>query len=164
MEKDNPSLAVGEISAFLTMEYLFYYNDRMSFWRRLPDLFRLRQNTGAHYCLLEEPIYTDILSLAEQQGRSPDELVADILVAGLAQQRATDALWQRWQSLSPREQDVSALACLGHTNRQIAARLGISDETVKTHLRNALSKYSLHGRSELRQALSFLDFSVWGRQ
>jgi DNA-binding CsgD family transcriptional regulator len=31
-------------------------------------------------------------------------------------------LYERWQKLSLREQDVTALTCLGYTNRQIAAK------------------------------------------
>ena len=41
----------------------------------------------------------------------------------------------------------------GVINRQIAARLGVSEETVKTHVRNALVKFNLHGKGELRMAL-----------
>jgi DNA-binding CsgD family transcriptional regulator len=32
-------------------------------------------------------------------------------------------LYERWQLLSPREQEVTALPCQGYTNRQMAARL-----------------------------------------
>jgi len=39
-----------------------------------------------------------------------------------------------WDTLSRREQDVTAWACLGYTNRQIAARLGLSTDTVKSYL------------------------------
>ena len=64
-------------------------------------------------------------------------------------------------SLTPREQDVAALACLGYTNRQIAARLGISPDTVKTHVRNLLHKFELHSKDELRSLLQDWDFSAW---
>ena len=82
----------------------------------------------------------------------------------LAQQSEQGELWQRWQSLSPREQDVAALACLGYTNRQIGAFLSISPETVKTHLRNALVKFNLRTRSELHMLLKDWDFSAWDPQ
>ncbi len=122
---------------------------------------KLRQRSGLRSYTLEEPLHTTLISLAEQQGRSLDELAADLLAAGLARQHTATSLWQRWLSLSPREQDVSALTCLGYTNRQIAARLGISDETVKTHLQNTMVKFDLHGKSELRMTLAGWDFSAW---
>lgn len=135
----------------------------MTLLHRMLSHLRLRQRSGLRSYTLEEPLHTTLISLAEQQGCSPDELAADLLTAGLARQHTAAHLWQRWQSLSPREQDVSALACLGYTNRQMAARLGISDETVKTHLHNALLKYNLHSRAELRMLLEEWDFSAWDR-
>ena len=49
----------------------------------------------------------------------------------------------------------------GCTNRQIAARLVLSPETVKTHLRSVLHKFGLRSKAELRQALAGWDFSGW---
>jgi DNA-binding NarL/FixJ family response regulator len=56
---------------------------------------------------------------------------------------------------------VSALTCLKFTNAEIAEYLTISPETVKTHIRNVLSKFNLHSKNELRQNLSDWDFSAW---
>ena len=67
----------------------------------------------------------------------------------------------RWQQLTPREQQVAALVCLNYTNHQIAARLSISPDTVKLHVHNLLAKFDLHRKADLRVALSDLDFSVW---
>jgi len=63
--------------------------------------------------------------------------------------------------LTPRQQQTAALACLNFTNRQIAARLGISPQTVKTHIRNLLHRFDLHSKAELRQVLADWDFSEW---
>ncbi len=51
--------------------------------------------------------------------------------------------------------------CLGYSNRQIAARLYISPETVKYHLHNILIKYKLKSRTQLQQTLKEWDFSAW---
>jgi DNA-binding CsgD family transcriptional regulator len=110
---------------------------------------------------LDASLYTALNSLAEEQQRSPEDLASSFVASGLALQSEQKELWQRWQSLSPREQDVAALACLGYTNRQIGAVLSISPETVKTHLRNALVKFNLHTRSELHMLLQRWDFSAW---
>ncbi len=56
---------------------------------------------------------------------------------------------------------MAALLCLNYTNRQVAARLGLSPETVKTHTRNLLAKFQLRTRAELRRALADWDFSAW---
>ena len=133
----------------------------MSFWHRILHPLRLRQKTNLQSSLLEESLQTSILRLAEELGRTPNELAEELMAAGLANRRATDSLQLCWRSLSPREQDVSALACLGYTNRQMAARLGISEETVKTHLHNAMVKFRLHGKADLRMVLNDWDFSAW---
>jgi DNA-binding CsgD family transcriptional regulator len=103
------------------------------------------------------------MELAEQEQRPVEEVQADMIVTALAQRRTHGELYKRWQSLSPREQEVTALACRGDTNRQMAARMGVSEETVKTHVRNTLVKFNLHGKGELRMALEEWDFSEWDK-
>jgi DNA-binding NarL/FixJ family response regulator len=51
-------------------------------------------------------------------------------------------------SLTDRELEVLQLAADGLTNRQIGRRLGISENTVKNHIRNILEKLHLHSRME----------------
>ena len=48
--------------------------------------------------------------------------------------------------LSPREEEVLELVALGHTNREIADRLVISESTVRSHLHNILDKLQLTNR------------------
>jgi signal transduction histidine kinase/DNA-binding CsgD family transcriptional regulator len=52
------------------------------------------------------------------------------------------------EPLTPREREVLAGAAAGLTNKQIAARLGISDRTVQFHLGNVLSKLGVASRTE----------------
>ncbi len=70
-------------------------------------------------------------------------------------------VYQHWESLSAREQEVTALLCLDFSTNQIANRLYLSPTTVKTHVRNILLKFSLNSREELRLALSDWDFHEW---
>lgn len=51
-------------------------------------------------------------------------------------------------NLSPREDEVLRLVAQGATNREIADSLFISENTVKTHLRNIMDKLHLANRSQ----------------
>ena len=55
--------------------------------------------------------------------------------------------------LSPREREIADLAASGHTNREIAANLYLSDRTVKYHLANAMRKLKVSSRRQLRDVL-----------
>lgn len=50
--------------------------------------------------------------------------------------------------LAPREQEVLALVASGRTNREAAAKLGISEETVKTLLERGYAKLGVRRRAE----------------
>lgn len=50
--------------------------------------------------------------------------------------------------LTPRERDVLRLVAAGHTNRQVAAELGISEATVKTHLKDIFAHLDVVSRAE----------------
>ncbi|HEY1787908.1 MAG TPA: response regulator transcription factor [Verrucomicrobiae bacterium] len=52
------------------------------------------------------------------------------------------------QGLSPRELEILALLSEGLTNKEIAVRLGISSETVRTHLGHIYEKLHVQGRTE----------------
>jgi DNA-binding NarL/FixJ family response regulator len=54
---------------------------------------------------------------------------------------------QLYASLSPREKEVLALMTQGHTNKQIAKDLTITEDTVKNHTHNIFGKLSVSTRS-----------------
>ncbi|WP_305037064.1 LuxR family transcriptional regulator [Nocardiopsis sp. Huas11] len=56
---------------------------------------------------------------------------------------------RRGALLSPREDEIAALAAQGRTNREIAALLHLSPRTVETHVANALGKLGLRSRRDL---------------
>ncbi len=152
------------ILASIKLEQIFCYNGPMAFWYRLLYRFGLRRDPGPRSYELDVALHTALEDLALREQRPANEVVSELVASGLDRRFSQEDLLQRWRSLSPREQDVSALACIGYTNRQIAARLGISPETVKTHLHNALIKFNLHSRSELHLLMAGWDFSAWERQ
>ncbi len=135
----------------------------MSIWQRLLHRLRARPGADARTFELNENLRGILSALAERTGRPERELIEEVFVFGLEHYYAQNDTWKDWQSLTPRERDVVALTCLGYTNRQIAAILGVSVETVKTHLANALRKFNLHSKADLRVALADWDFSAWLR-
>ena len=63
--------------------------------------------------------------------------------------------------LTSREQDVFQLLAQGASNRQIAETLTITENTVKTHVRNILEKLELHSRSEVAAYARRLSSTPW---
>ncbi len=109
-----------------------------------------------------DPIDADYLARIAISTRRPRQQVAqELLKTALVDRQVSEAHLENWRELTPRQQQVAALACLNFTNRQIAARLGLSPQTIKAHMRNLLSRFNLHSKAELRQALADWDFSAW---
>lgn len=52
-------------------------------------------------------------------------------------------------ALTPREREVVTLIALGDEGPQIAGKLHISEATVRTHVRNAMSKQGARTRAQL---------------
>ncbi len=51
--------------------------------------------------------------------------------------------------LTAREREVVTLIALGRDTAEIAAELGVSPETVRSHVRNAMAKLDVHTRAQL---------------
>lgn len=131
-------------------------------------LQRLLRNLGLlpserHTFALETDLAEYVHALAEYDERPSEEVIAELVRSGLNQRQVEQETWQLWFSLSRREQQVAALACLHFTYDQIAVRLGISPNTVKTHVRNILNKFNLHKMDEMRLMMEGWDFSAWNR-
>ena len=94
---------------------------------------------GASGYLLKSLIRKDLLeairSVHAGHRRIPAQIAAD-----LAHHVGDDAL-------SPRELEVLRQVAAGNSNRRVAAHLGISEETVKAHVKNILSKLAANDRT-----------------
>jgi two-component system nitrate/nitrite response regulator NarL len=55
-------------------------------------------------------------------------------------------MWERSEELSRREREVLDQIRLGLTNRQIAARLGVSTNTINKHVQEVLRKLEVDNR------------------
>jgi DNA-binding NarL/FixJ family response regulator len=67
------------------------------------------------------------------------------IAALLAKRRGIEA---QLQSLTPREKEVMALMGAGLSSRAVAAKMGISYTTVRTHIRSLGSKLGVHSKLE----------------
>ncbi len=133
----------------------------MSIWKRLLFMIGLRPNPGPRYFEISESLQITLTTLSKHEGRPEDEFAHELLAAGLTAYYSVEELWNKWETLTPREKEVTALVCLGYTNRQAASRMSVSSETVKFHVSNILEKYDLKTRSQLQQLLSSWDFEAW---
>ena len=89
-----------------------------------------------------EPCREQIPQLGDQFGSTME------LPVRLASQNAA--------GLTPREVEIAALAAQGMYNREISQKLEISENTIKSTLKNIFSKLDVHSRRELPQALEQL--------
>lgn len=133
----------------------------MSIRKHLMNWFGSKNTHSLRTYRLSEPLQLKLTSLATREQRTEEELAEEIFASGLNQYQESFGLWDNWRSLTPREQQVAAQVCMGYSNRQVAARLFISPETVKYHLHNILIKYKLKSRTQLQQTLKEWDFSAW---
>ncbi len=133
----------------------------MNLFNRLRTFFRLPPPAPARTFTLDLELQRSLQSLAEQEQRTPQEVAAGLIHAALQDRQLNAQCWHHWRALSAREQEIAALVCLNYTSRQAAARLGIAETTVKTHVRSVLGKFDARSRQELRQLLAGWDFSAW---
>ncbi|MCP4418020.1 MAG: helix-turn-helix transcriptional regulator, partial [Chloroflexi bacterium] len=76
----------------------------------------------------------------------------------------TDENLALWHTLTNREKETAAFTCLGYTNHEIAQKMVISPNTVKTHLRRVLQKFGVGSKVELQFQLAAWDFHAWDCQ
>lgn len=133
----------------------------MTFWK---DLLRAVRGADAKEwaaLTIDDALLADLDARAEQEQRPREVVVRDLLAFALDQVEANETYLEIWWTLSRRERQVAALACLDYSNREIAKRLMIAPNTVKTHISKVLHKFNLPNREALRQMLQNWDFSSW---
>ncbi len=132
----------------------------MTLWQQLQAVVE-RTNAVQVSGTVDDDLLRSVRDLSAREGYQPDEMILILLDQAVKNRRQMDRTHRSWDALSPREKQVAALVCAGLTGRQIAARLVISPETVKTHVRHILRKFNLSSRRELCRLLADWDFSPW---
>src|SRR5512142_1979945 len=132
----------------------------MSIWERLLYLIGKRPTPDprTYHLDLSDSLQVTLKTIAQDEGRPEQDLIPELLNAGLDQYTSKERVWKKWNSLSPREKDVTAFVCLGYTNREIGARLNISPETVKDRLESVYRKFNINKRTQLRLIFADWDF------
>jgi DNA-binding CsgD family transcriptional regulator len=115
----------------------------------------------AQFVKLDQHLSLALIQLAKEEEQPLNEVGQRMLSFALQHRQEAAKNLKTWRSLTPREKEITALACLSYTNKEIAEQLVISPATVKTHLRNAKRKFGLRSKLELRKILADWDFSQW---
>jgi DNA-binding NarL/FixJ family response regulator len=102
------------------------------------DIFRALDAGAASY-LLKDALSHDLVHVVREvhAGRRP-------IPAAIAERLANRA---SYPALTRREIDVVELIAKGARNKEIGARLGISEETVKVHVKSLLAKLNVNDRA-----------------
>ncbi len=134
----------------------------MSIWHTFQKFFRPGVNPSSQRSFaLDGDLLLSLEQLAQYRRSTPRKVAADLLARELQAVEVERVTWEKWQALTEREQQVAALVCLQYRTNQIAQRLQIAPETVRSHVHNILNKMKLPNRIALRQLLVDWDFSSW---
>ena len=110
------------------------------------DLFTALKNGAQGYLLKKmdpEDLFAQLRGLA--RGEAPlSRLMASKILREFNRMSAPETPSEH--ALTARENQVLQLVALGMTNREIAEKLVVSENTVKNHLRNILAKLHLENR------------------
>jgi DNA-binding NarL/FixJ family response regulator len=95
--------------------------------------------SGARAYLLKDMLRKELLDTIRAVHAGHKRLSSEV-AAGIAE-HGTDG------TLSPREMDVLRLIAAGNTNKEIGAQLGLTEDTVKSHVKNILGKLDANDRT-----------------
>lgn len=103
-------------------------------------------NAGALGCLLKDSQPDDLLHAIRSVHRGQlaiPQALAVKLINQPPRAAKTDS------SLTGREQEIAALVAQGLTNKEIAQALGVSANTIRSHISNILNKLKLANRTQI---------------
>ena len=117
------------------------------------DIYRALE-AGAITYLLKDTLGDKLMEVIREVARGGRPIPPEV------SQRLTDRMFKA--ALTTREMEVLQLVARGMRNKEIAADLKISDDTVQGHVKNILAKLSVHDRTEavsvaIRRGIVHLD-------
>jgi len=131
-----------------------------SLWERLIDRLGLMKLPKRLY-RFEDDLAWLLQSMAEFEQQPEEQVVAELLAFAIDYRQKNANNLVDWERLTRREKQVAVLVCLKSSNVEIAERLQISPETVRSHLRSAMRKFKVRRKTDLLLALADWDFSAW---
>jgi len=133
----------------------------MTLWQHLQNTLEQAEASGKMPFPAGGDLLQSVEALSARDGCPPEEMILLLLEQAINERRRMDHAHRSWELLSARERQVTALVCEGLTGRQVAARLVLSPETIKTHVRHILRKFNISSRRELRRLLADWDLRPW---
>jgi two-component system response regulator NreC len=116
------------------------------------DVFSLALRSGADGFLDRSAQRSDVVAAVRSVSRGQTYVIPDVVtrmidtyVLGSQESHAEDV----YASLSEQDREVLRLAAVGHTNREIAEVLGVSEQTVHNHRATVMERLGFHDRVEL---------------
>ncbi|WP_369211901.1 response regulator [Streptomyces flavofungini] len=106
---------------------------------------------GASGFLLKDAPPTDLISAVRVVASGEALLAPSVtrrLIADFVKQRPAPRASLRLNGLTPRETEVLVLIARGLSNQEIAERLVLAEQTVKTHIGRVLNKLDLRDRAQ----------------
>jgi PAS domain S-box-containing protein len=110
---------------------------------------RSGEHAGTRALLRADGSEVDVEFAARLAHVGDRRLAVYVTLAGRRPSRLASPVASTRRPLSNREREVVTLIALGRETGQIAEELHISGETVRTHVRNAMSKLCAHTRAQL---------------
>ena len=111
-------------------------------------------NAGVAGFILKDATFEDFIatirSVADGAQVLPPRMTATLFsqIAQVAVKRGRTAALEEVR-MTQREGEVIALIAVGLSNKEIATRLNIATDTVKSHVRNVMDKLALHSRLQI---------------
>jgi DNA-binding NarL/FixJ family response regulator len=114
-----------------------------------PDVVRDALRSGFHGCLLKHASMPEVVGalIASTHSQAVIPMNAASTILANSDPQADD--WEGpsvLRQLTPREREVLGLLAKGISGRDIAERLFLSRNTVRTHIQNILTKLQVHSR------------------
>ena len=116
------------------------------------DQYSLAIRAGAHGFLTREATPADVLTGIRSISRGETYVSPSIvtrMVSTYVLRSAPEASDGAFDSLSERARDVFRLAAVGHSSREIARTLNVSEQVVRNHRATIMEKLGVHGRVDL---------------